>query len=278
MKKIYLTQTTDFSIGSSSTCPVAGGILNANASCILLVTFNPQTIGSKKSTLVVMSSDPASPLLAQATGVGTEVKVSASALSFGTISYGTNSILNLTISNTGTATFTLAPTITGAGFLLAATGKTCGSSIAAGGSCVLPVEFNPTAVGSSTGIINLATNGGSSPTISLLGTATTDVSATPASLTFGTVKHATTKVLNVMVSNVGKLASLSVSPSISGSGAKAFTVLSAGNTCTTGVAPGKSCTLPLQFDPAAVASYAATLTITTNGGANPAVALSGAGD
>jgi hypothetical protein len=78
--------------------------------------------------------------------------------------------------------------------------------------------------------------------------------------------------------NVGTLPSLTVSPAISGTGAADFTVLTTGNTCTSGVAPGASCVLPVEFRPAAAASYAATLTVTTNGGANPVVSLTGTGD
>jgi hypothetical protein len=184
----------------------------------------------------------------------------------------------LTISNVGTAAFTLAEAITGAGFSISTTGKTCTASVAAGASCVLPVEYNPSAVGSNTGSLTLTTNGGSSPVIPLTGTAASDVTVTPTTLAFGTITHATTKVLNVTVSNVGKIASLTVKTAVSGTGAAEFTVLTTGNTCGSGVAPGKTCTLPVQFDPAAAAAYSATLTVTTNGGQNPTVSLTGTGD
>lgn len=277
LTKTYLTSTTAFSI-TGGTCPTGSGSLASKASCTIIVTFNPQTVGSFKSTLVVASNDPASPLLAQVTGTGTEVKLSASSIAFGSISFGTTSTFDLTISNAGTAAFTLAETISGAGFSISSTGKTCTTSLAAGASCVLPVEYDPTAVGTNTGTLTLTTNGGSSPVIPLSGTCTTDVSVSPTTLAFGTITHATTKTLNVTVSNVGKIASLTVSTAISGTGAADFAVLTTGNTCTSGVAPGKTCTLPVEFKPAAAASYTGTLTITTNGGQNPTVSLSGTGD
>jgi hypothetical protein len=277
LSKIYLTSTTAFTI-TGGTCPVSGGALAKGASCTIIVTFNPKTVGGFKSTLVVLSNDPASPLLAQATGTGTEVELSASSFAFGSISFGTTLTKNLTITNVGTATFTLAEAITGAGFSISSTGKTCTTSLAAAASCVLPVEYNPTAVGSNTGSLTLTTNGGSSPVLPLSGTATSDVTVTPATLAFGTITHATTKTLNVTVNNVGTISSLTVSTAISGTGAAEFTVLSTGNTCGSGVAPGKSCNLPVQFAPAAAASYSATLTVTTNGGQNPPVSLTGTGD
>jgi sugar lactone lactonase YvrE len=277
LSKIYLTVTTAFSI-TGGTCPVGGGALAANASCTIIVSFDPTAVGFDKSTLVVTSNDPASPLLAEATGTGTEVKTSLSSIAFGSISYGTTSTINLTITNTGAASFTLTPAISGAGFSISSTGKTCTTSLAAGANCVLPIEYDPSAVGMNSGTLTLTTNGGSSPVLPLSGTATTDVSETPTSLAFGTITHGTTKTLNVTVTNVGKIASLSVGTSLTGTGAADFAVLTTGNTCTAGVAPGKSCTLPVEFKPAAADAYSATLTITTNGGANPTVALTGTGD
>ncbi len=277
IKKIYMTDATDFSV-AGGTCPATGGSLAKGASCTIIVSFSPQTVGSKKGTLVVTSSDPASPLLTQATGTGTEVKTSASSIAFGNIYFGALATSNLTVSNVGTASYTLSATVAGTGFSISSTGKTCGTSLAAGASCVLPIKYAPTAVGTNTGTLTLTTNGGSSPALPLSGTALTNASASPASIAFGTITHATTKVVNVTVSNVGTLASMTVKTAVSGTGAADFTVLSTGNTCGTGVAPGKTCTLPVQFKPAAAASYTATLTITTNGGTNPTVALSGTGN
>jgi len=277
LRKIYLTGTTDFSI-TGGTCPLSGGVLASGASCTIIVSFSPQTVGGKKSTLVVISSDPASPLLTQATGNGTEVKTSASSIAFGSIYFGTSATSNLTVTNTGTASFTLSPSIIGAGFLISSTGKTCTTSLVSGASCVLPIEYDPSAIGNNSGTLTLTTNGGSSPVIPLSGTALTDASVSPTSVAFGTITHGTTKTVNVTVSNVGTLASMTVSTAISGTGAADFTVLSTGNTCGTAVAAKKSCILPVEFKPAVVGSDTATLTVTTNGGSNPIVALTGTAD
>ena len=265
LKKIYMTETADFAV-TGGTCPAAGGILAAGASCTITVTFSPQTTGGKKGTLVIMSSDPATPLLNQATGTGTEVKTSASSIAFGNLYYGSAATSNLTISNVGATSFTLSTAISGAGFSISSTGKTCSSSLAAGASCVLPVTYSATTVGSASGTLTLTTSGGSNPVIPLSGAALTNASASPASVAFGTITHATAKVVNVTVANVGTLASMTVKAAVSGTGAADFTVLSTGNTCGTAIAAKKSCILPIQFKPAAAAAYAATLTITTNGG------------
>jgi sugar lactone lactonase YvrE len=274
LSKIYLTSTTNFHL-AGGTCPVTGGSLAHGASCTLSLTYKPLTVGAQKSTLVVVSTDSASPLLALATGTGTEVAVSPSSIAFGAISVGTTKTTNLTITNAGTATFTLAEAIVGSVFSISSVGKTCTTTLAGGKSCVLPVEYKPTAVASSTGTITLSTNGGSSPVIPLSGSATSDVSVSANAIAFGTITHATTKVVDLIVKNIGKIPLLTVTTSIAGTGAADYSVLA--NTCGAGVAPGATCTLPVQFKPAAVASYAATLTVTTNGGQNPTVALTGAG-
>jgi len=276
LSKIYLTSTTAFSI-TGGTCPTSGGSLGKGANCTIIVTFNPQTIGGFKSTLVVASNDAASPLMALATGTGTAVETSLSSIAFGSISYGTTSTINLKITNIGTASFTLATKISGSGFEISSTGNTCTASLAAGANCTLPVEFAPTAVGAASGTLTLTTNGGSSPVLPLTGTATTDVSATPNPLAFGTITHGTTKSLPITVTNVGTISSLKVTgTSMGGTNPAEFSVLT--NGCSTGVAPTKTCTVTVQFAPAAAASYSATLTLTTNGGQNPAINLTGTGN
>lgn len=166
---VYLTQTTDFSI-TGGTCPLTGGTLASKASCTVIVTYKTATIGYKKSTLVVSSNDAASPLMVQATGTGTSVKLSATAINFGAVTHGTNVVSNLTITNVSTtAALTVTSAVTGTGFAVLTTGNTCTVAVAATKSCVLPVQFAPSAVQAYTGTLTLTTNGGSNPTVSLTG-------------------------------------------------------------------------------------------------------------
>ncbi len=279
LTKIFMTDTTDFSI-SGGTCPTGAGSLASGASCTITVKFSPTTIGGKKGTLVVQSSDPASPLLAQATGTGTSVKLSSTTLAFASTHMGAKETLDLTVTNVGTSSLTISSAISGTGaseFTVLTTGNTCTSAVAAGASCTLPVQFNASAVGGYTASLTLTTNGDSNPVVTLTGTATPDVTVSSTTLAFGTISHTTTKTLDLTVNNVGP-STLSISTAVSGTGASKFSVLSVGNTCGASVAAGHSCTLPVQFAPTAVGSYSATLTITTNGGANPTVSLTGTGD
>jgi hypothetical protein len=246
------------------------------------VEYDPAAVGSNSGTLTLTTNGGSSPAIPLTGAATTDVSISPTSLAFGTISYGTTKVVNLVVSNVGKiASLTVTSAISGTGaadFSVLTTGNTCTSGVAPGKTCTLPVQFKPAAVAAYTATLTLTTNGGSNPAIALTGTGATDVSVSPTSLAFGTITHATTKVLNVVVSNVGTITSLTVTSAISGTGAADFSVLTTGNTCTSGVAPGKTCTLPVQFKPAAVASYTATLTLTTNGGSNPAISLTGTGD
>jgi len=169
LHNIYLTSTTAYKI-SGGTCPVSGGSLAAGASCTIAVTYDPTAIGATKDTLVVNSSEAASPLLVPATGTGTNVKLSATALAFGSVTVGSSANLNLTVTNTATSgTLTISSAISGTGFTIAS-GNTCTSAVAAGKSCIIPVHFAPTAVQSYSGSLKLTTNGDSNPTVTLSGT------------------------------------------------------------------------------------------------------------
>ena len=80
----------------------------------------------------------------------------------------TSSAQTVTVNNTGSAAASVSQ--------IAATGNfaetnTCGTSIAAGGSCTVSVTFTPTAAGAQTGSLTIASNATNSPsTVSLTGT------------------------------------------------------------------------------------------------------------
>jgi hypothetical protein len=76
--------------------------------------------------------------------------------------------------------------------------------------------------------------------------------------------------------NLGTTA-LSLKTSFSGSGDAAYSIATTGNTCGTSLAASATCTLPVQFAPTAAETYTASLLISTNGGTNPTVALTGSG-
>jgi hypothetical protein len=97
---------------------------------------------------------------------------SPSSLSFGDLASGsTSAAQSVTVSNPGgTAASVSSVSVTGP----FSQTNTCGSSIAAGGSCTVSVKFAPTSGGSQTGTLSVATSAPGSPlTVALSGTGVT---------------------------------------------------------------------------------------------------------
>jgi hypothetical protein len=259
------------------------GNIAPSGTCAISVKFTPTAVGTRTATLQITDNSGNVTGTTQSvtvTGPATaDVSVSPATIAFGSISFGTTKTVDVTVSNVGTIpSLTVSAASSGSSVIVLTTGNTCGAGVAPGKSCTLPLEFNAAVLGAETNSVTITTNGGANPVVTTTGTATTDVSISATSLAFGTITHGTTKTLDLTITNVGTLPMLTISTAISGANPADFAVLTTGNTCTGGVAAGASCTLPVEFAPAAAAAYTATLTVTTNGGTNPVVTLTGTGD
>jgi hypothetical protein len=200
----------------------------------------------------------------------TGVTAAPSALSFGSAATGTTTAAQtVTVSNpTGAA----APvsSITASGDF--AQTNTCGSSIAANGSCTVSVTFSPTAAGARTGSLTVNA-GGVTNAVSLTGTGTAPgpvLNAAPASLSFvRTIVGSTAAAQTVTVTNAGTTAATVSGVAVTGD-------FSQTNNCTS-IAVGGSCAVTVTFKPTAAGSRTGTLTVNSNANNSPlAVALSGA--
>jgi len=201
----------------------------------------------------------------------TGVTVAPGALSFGSVTDGTTSAAQtVTVSNpTGSAASV--SSISASGDFTQA--NTCGSSIAANGSCTVSVTFAPTATGARTGTLTVNA-GGVTNTVSLSGTGTAPgpvLTAAPASLSFaGTDVGSSSATKTVTVTNSG-------TSTASVSGVAATGDFSQANNCSS-VAAGSSCTVSVTFQPTASGTRTGTLTVTSNANNSPAtVSLTGSG-
>jgi hypothetical protein len=119
-------------------------------------------------------------VFAAAGGTSASVSASPTALTFGSTTVGaTSAAQSVTVQNTGSAAASVSSVAANGDFLQT---NTCGSSIAAGASCTVSVTFHPTAAGTRTGSVTVASNATNSPTtVSLSGTgsqpANTDLAA-----------------------------------------------------------------------------------------------------
>jgi trimeric autotransporter adhesin len=294
LTSITLTDTTDYSVVGSGTtpCPLGAGTLLSKKNCTVSVTFTPKSIGPKKATLVVRSSDPGSPLLVAVSGTGSSfVSVTPNPASFKAQLEGTTSskAVTVTVKNTGTATVTgISVGAPSNSDFTVATGTTCGStitSLAGNTSCIINVLFSPKTsdmAGTITGTIDISDSDPSSPQVLQLSGIAVEA-LVPTTLAFGNVSHTGTKTLNLLVTNVSTVSSLSIAASISGTNAGLFTIVAptSGTPCTSSLVAASNCTIGVQFTPGTVGTgFTANLTIntgSTNGGTNPVVKLTGNG-
>ena len=199
------------------------------------------------------------------------VTANPGALDFGSVATGaTSAAQTVTVSNpTGAAAAVSS---------IAATGdfsqtNTCGTSIAANGSCTVSVKFAPTATGSRSGSLTVNA-GGITNTVSLSGTGTAPgpvLNASPGGLSFpATVVGSTAAAQAVTVTNSGTTTATVSAVAATGD-------FSQTNNCSS-VAVGASCTVNVAFKPTTGGTRTGTLTVTSNANNSPTtVGLTGSG-
>jgi hypothetical protein len=265
-----ITPPSDFS--QSNNC---GTTLASGAYCTFSVKFNPATSGVRLERLTVSDSGAGSPhiLYLLGAGVAAEVGLSASELSFEDQLVGSTSPAQVVIlTNTGTAALAITSVVPSGPFTQS---NTCGTSLAAGASCTVSVSFSPTSPGLQQGGLTITDN--SSPAtqiVTLIGIAvlsSSQLSVSPASLSFGNVSLGSSAVQTVTLTNSGPDAVTISQDYVTGTG---FSVSGLSQPQT--VAAGQSATLTVTFAPTVPGSATGTLAVVSNATNSPAtVSLSG---
>ncbi len=182
-----LSDTQNFSL--TSTC---GATIPASASCILSVTFQPQTEATFQATLALTDNSGAITGTQQQTvtligkGVpfsGPRAAVSPASLTFPqTVTNSSAAPQTVTLTNTGTSSLTISSVaLTGAAapaFTLSS--GTCVGALAAGASCTGTVVFSPTLAssGATAGLVftdDSLSQAGATQTVPLSGTALAEI-------------------------------------------------------------------------------------------------------
>jgi hypothetical protein len=208
-----------------------------------------------------------------ATG-GPTAALSSGSLSFGNqIVGGSGGAQSVTITNNSSSTLTISSISVSGPF---AQTNTCGASLAPGVACAISVTFNPTAAGTGTGAITVASNGQNSPqTIVLSGAGTT---AQP-------VIGLSSALLNFAAQIVGTLSPpQSVTLTNSGAAALNITGIVAGgaalqtNSCPVTLTPGATCLINVMFPALGIGPQAGSITISGNAPNSPqAISVAGTG-
>ena len=282
---------SDFNIDSSS-CTAS---LPAGASCTYSISFTPALAStSYAATLTVTDNSnnvAGSTQSVTLTGSGSApVSAAQAVLAPASLTFAPTTLTTaagaqtITLSNPGTAALTgIALSITGgvtsSAFTISTT--TCGTSLAAGGSCTISINFTPTVVGPYLAYLDVADSATGSPQIAVLnGTGQTApapiATFVPASISFPTtLVGTTTSAYSTTFTNTGT-ATLNITSIVFGGTNKSNFTES--NTCGASLAINVSCVISATFTPSAATTYSATVTVTDNAAGSPTVInLTGAG-
>jgi phosphatidylserine/phosphatidylglycerophosphate/cardiolipin synthase-like enzyme len=281
---IAITGANAAQFAQTNTC---GSSLATGAQCIVTVTFTPNAYSATfAATLTITDNSGGTAGATQteslsgtstAAPAGPLAVLSPSPLTFAATTINTAAgAQTVTLTNSGNATLTgIAISITGSAASSYSFTTTCGTTLAAGLSCSIFVNFTPTATGTLTATLSAIDNATSSPqTVSLSGTGTAAVASLSASsINFSaTPLTTTTAAQSVTLTNTGNITLNLASITLGGTNASETT------TCGTTLAAGGSCAISATFTPAAATTYSATITLTDNAANSPQVInLSGSG-
>jgi hypothetical protein len=177
LTSVTITGDSTSSFSQTNTCTA---VLAPSAACQVTVYFTPTTTGALGATLQVVDTAPGSPQTVTLSGIGTssttqpQVSLSASNLSFGSQTQGTSSTAQvITLTNTGTATLHIsAINLTGSYPKDWTQTNTCTAPLAGQGTCTLSITFSPSDIGVLSAVVNIADDAPNSPqAINLYGSA-----------------------------------------------------------------------------------------------------------
>jgi hypothetical protein len=276
----FLSRITAGDFTSTTTC----GTLLPGATCTLAVSFTPTTASTstvRSGTLEILSDSATSLEFISLIGASSAapLTIAPTTLNFGTVTVGSNESLSVSVSNTSASPITFTGT-TATGDYSAARG-TCpanGSTLAGGSTCSLTVTFAPTAAGTRSGLLSLATDATSLPlTVSLTGVAVAGaLQVTPGALAYGSIDVGSPATLTLTLLNTGTASVTGIANAIGGSNAGDFAVTSP--CAISSLAPNQGCTELVTFTPAATGSRSAMLSIASSDPSGPVtIALSGTG-
>ena len=261
---------TDF----TETDNCANGSLSGHSSCSINVVFAPAAASLGVRTATVTETDTAggSPRVITLTGTGiasaASVALYPASLNFGSQALGVKSTpLTFSVTNTGASNLTISSVVSSSAEFIVTSDLCVGKTIAAGSDCLISVAFDPNAGSTQTGTITIKDNAASATqtlTMTGLSVGIPQITLSPTSLTFtsegvGTASAAETITLTDSGTDTLKFTSIA----ITGTDPADFKQT---NTCGASIVAKATCTISITFDPTAVGSRAATLSLTDNAG------------
>jgi len=253
--------------GYSQTSNCSGVTLTPGQTCTITVTFAPTVVGSMPGAITVNDTAVGSPHVVSLTGSGILALSMSGNLTFAATNVGstaTAQTMSLTNNQSQTLTFTWATS--GDFSAVGSTSNPCNGTLAAKAKCSFLVSFTPTTNGIIKGNLTITpTPSGNIVEGGLTGTgqngATSPLTFTPASLSFGNVGITTSSAKTTSIKNVSSVA-IDIS-SVTGSGY--FVVTPSGAApCGGNLLVGKSCTVTVTFTPLVTGTIIGGVTVIDN--------------
>ena len=258
---------TTFKVAASASSGLPVAFTSAGACSNSGATY---TMTNSTGSCSVIANQPgnaeyaaAPPVTKTVTATGPLVTVSTSNIDFGTVIQGSVAVRNLTLTNVGTAPATIndpfISIVKGGNSNEFVALSLCPKPLAPGKSCIVTIAFlaGPFYVPQTATLQIMSNAPGSPQAVTMTATVINPkASLNPASLSFGTIKHATTSTMNVTLSNPGTTPLLLTGISLTGSNAASFVQ---SNGCGTSLAAGAKCVIAVTFKPLVAGTFNATL-------------------
>ena len=154
--------TGDF---STSQCPATIG---PSGSCLISLTFSPQTGGPRNGTLTITDDAAGSPRAVSLTGIGLGpgVAVTPISLDFGAVSVGSASdVKTIQLKNSGSAALAITDISSTGDFTVTDGCPRSPATLAGSATCTISVTFTPGAPGARSGTLTIVDNAGDSPQV-----------------------------------------------------------------------------------------------------------------
>lgn len=246
-------------------------VLPAGQSVALNVNFSPTAVGWTYGKITFSSNASYLKLEAEGSGEnGPSITANPSAVAFGQAAIGTMYTTPVVLTNIRSYRVTIkASQVTGSGFSM--TGATFPLTLSPGQSVTVNANFDPQSAGTMGG--SLLFNGPQLVIpLSGTGTAPGQLVANPASLPFGSVQVGANLTLSDSFTNTGASSVTISQVTVAGAG---FSV--SGLSLPLTLNPGASVTFTGLFAPQLAGNVSGSVTVVSNAGSNPTVALTGTG-
>ncbi|RXH54741.1 multicopper oxidase, type 2 [Granulicella sibirica] len=269
-----------FNQSGDGTCtPRSGGLnITSGGSCVYQFSFTPTAAANYFGALILTDTAGTQTIYFTGQGVPPTLNITPTTVSFGDVAVGSTASQTVTFTNASAGPISFSGNATPSGdfgtvFTPALTGNTCaGNAIAAGASCTLAFSFAPTATAHYSGDLSFTDDAGTQ-TLTFTGTGVYQgpkLVLSPTTYTFGAVPAGSTPTETVTLTNAGSEdANFVYGSSVASNGLQ---IAATGNTCGTTLAPGASCTIPVQLTGADTGSAQLTIDIAGNSGTNSVAA------